>query len=387
MRILTLDGEASGAVRNKGHPFDPRNKLVSFGVYDDDGYLGSIVDRDGNPYGDILRAFNKRLDRSELLVGFNIKYDLHWMRRYGLSFEGKKVWDCQIAYFLLNAQRARYPSLDDALATYQLPQKLNAVHQYWKEDVDTDQIPVEVLLEYMEHDIKSTYAVYARQVEQIKANGLEKLMYLCCADLLMLEEMEWNGMKYNIPLSRERSQELHVEEQKLLKELNDIIGVNFINWESPDQISAILYGGEITTQHRDLVGTFKSGQKIGFPRYRIIETTHTFDRLVEPLKGTELKKEGQFKTDEPTLSQLKTTGKASELVQRILQLARIQKLTGTYYDGLPEKFATFNWEDSTIHQQLNQCVAVTGRLSCTNPNLQNPDKQVKECFITRYDNV
>jgi DNA polymerase-1 len=387
MGVLTLDGEASGAIRNKGHPFDPNNRLVSFGVFDELGYLGSIVDRDGNPYGDILRAFNKRLDRSELLVGFNIKYDLHWMRRYGLSFEGKKVWDCQIAYFLLNAQRARYPSLDDALATYQLPQKLNAVHQYWKEDVDTDQIPVEVLLEYMEHDIKSTYAVYARQVEQIKANGLEKLMYLCCADLLMLEEMEWNGMKYDVELSLERAAELRKEESELLSQLNELAGHEWINWESPDQISSILYGGKVVKSERIPNGVFKTGEKSGQPRYRILDTIYEFPRLVEPLEGTELKKEGQFKTDEPTLSQLKTEGKASLLVERILKLARIQKLTGTYYDGLPEKFATFNWEDSTIHQQLNQCVAVTGRLSCTNPNLQNPDKQVKECFITRYDNV
>lgn len=380
-----MDGEASGAIRNKGHPFDPRNKLVSFGVYDDLGYLGSIVDRDSHPYGDILRKFVARIQRADLLVGFNIKYDLHWMKRYGILFAGKKVWDCQIAYFLLNAQRAKYPALDDALAKYQLEQKLSEVHEYWKNGVDTDQIPPEVLLEYMEHDIKSTYAVYCHQVEEIRKAGLEKLMYLCCADLLVLQEMEWNGMKYDTQLSLKRADELRRKESELLSQCNEIIGCDFINWESPKQISAILYGGKIETETREPIGTYKTGLKAGQPRYRIITTTHEFPRLVEPLPGTELKNEEQFATDEPTLSQLKTTGKAAELVERILKLARLQKLIGTYYQGLVDKFAELGWEDNTIHHSLNQCVAVTGRLSSTKPNLQNNDPEVKDCFRTRYE--
>jgi DNA polymerase-1 len=355
MRILTLDGEASGAVRNKGHPFDPRNKLVSFGVYDDDGYLGGIVDRDGNPYGDILRKFVDRVARADLLVGFNIKYDLHWMKRYGIPFAGKSIYDCQIGYFLLNAQRAKYPSLDESLFGYGLEQKPAVVRDYWNHGVDTDAIPVQTLLDYMEHDIKSTYAVYCRQVEDIKKAGLTKLMTLHCADLLVLQEMEWNGMKYDVELSLERAAELRKEESELLSQLNDIAGYDWINWESPDQISSILYGGKITKERRVQVGEYKSGQKLGQP------------------------------TDEPTLSQLKTEGKASLLVERILKLARIQKLIGTYYEGLPKRFDEFGWEDNIIHHSLNQCVAVTGRLSSTKPNLQNNDKTIKDTFITRYD--
>jgi DNA polymerase I-like protein with 3'-5' exonuclease and polymerase domains len=382
---LTLDGEASGAVRNKGHPFDPRNHLVSFGVYDDDGYLGGIVERDGNPYGDILRKFVDRVARADLLVGFNIKYDLHWMKRYGIPFAGKSIYDCQIGYFLLNAQRAKYPSLDESLFGYGLEQKPAVVRDYWNHGVDTDAIPVQTLLDYMEHDIKSTYAVYCRQVEDIKKAGLTKLMTLHCADLLVLQEMEWNGMKYDVELSLERAAELRKEESELLSQLNDIAGYDWINWESPDQISSILYGGKITKERRVQVGEYKSGQKLGQPRFRVETDIVEFQRLVEPLEGTELKKEGKFATDEPTLSQLKTEGKASLLVERILKLARIQKLIGTYYEGLPKRFDEFGWEDNIIHHSLNQCVAVTGRLSSTKPNLQNNDKTIKDTFITRYD--
>lgn len=388
LKVLTIDGEASGATRNKGHPFDPRNKLVSVGYLNSNGYCGGYFDYCDQPYGDMARDIQRAIDEADILVGCNVKYDIHWLRRYGIRIPAKiKIWDVTIAHFLLAAQRHEYPSLDDILSHYGLPLKHSKIKEYWKNGIDTDQIPEAELLPYMEYDIRGTYEVYKRQTDDIENSGLSKLMWLCCADLLVLEEMEWNGMKYNKELSLEKARELRVEEASILNDLNKITGLAFINWESPAQCSAILYGGTITVDRREPQGTFKSGKRIGQPRFRIVEERHELPRLVEPLSNTQLQKEGQFKTDEPTLSALPAEGKAKDIIERVLRLSRIQKLLGTYYEGLVKKFGKYGWEDNIIHHQLNQCVAVTGRLSSSNPNLQNSDKDpdVRRGFVSRYD--
>lgn len=388
-KVLTIDGEASGATRNKGHPFDPRNRLVSVGyLVGGDVYTGGYFDHNDAPYGDMARDIQRAIDGADLLVGAAVKYDLHWLRRYGIRIPPKiKIWDVTIAHFLLAAQRHEYPSLDDILSHYGLPLKHSKIKEYWKNGVDTDAIPADELLPYMEYDIRGTYAVYERQRDDISSAGLSKLMWLCCADLFVLEEMEWNGMKYNKELSLEKAKELRVEEAGILNDLHRVTGWDFINWESPQQVSSVLYGGKIETEKREPIGVYKTGQKVGQPRFRIVTEVHEFPRLIEPLPGTQLQKEGQFKTDEPTLSQLNATGKAKDIMERVLRLARIQQLKGTYYEGLLKKFDEFGWEDNLIHHQLNQCVAVTGRLSCTKPNLQNSDKDpdVRRCFISRYE--
>lgn len=385
---LILDTENSGAQRNKGHPFDPRNKMCLVGLGSkNSGYVGYRVEHGPAPYGESLAAIQKRVSTTDLLVGCNLKYDIHWIKRYGIRLPpGIKIWDCQLAHFLITAQQQDYPSMDDIALRYGLPIKPDKMKEYWAAGIDTDQIPFEELLDYNQnHDLVVTEQIYQRQVEEIEALGLGPLFRLSCSDLLVLEEMEFNGMKYNVELSLAKAKELRGEEEGILERLWDVIGDRGINWGSGDQLSTILYGGDLTFKERIPVGTYNSGSKAGQPRYSVVRRTVRFDRLVEPLRGSELKKQGFFKTDEPTLLQLKAKGKAKRIIELVLELSRIQKLVGTYYEGIPKKFDKFGWEEGIIHHSLNQCVAVTGRLSCSNPNLQNNEKNTKECFITRWE--
>ncbi len=112
-----------------------------------------------------------------------------------------------------------------------------------------------------------------------------------------------------------------------------------------------------------------------------VTVTHQLPRLYEPLKGSEMAKEGFFSTSEDTLLKLK--GKQGPLTV-LLELSKMEKLLGTYYRGLPKLNVEMNWENGVLHGTFNQCVAQTGRLSSTKPNLQNFASELKDVFISRY---
>src|SRR5690606_31003592 len=134
--------EATGAQRNKGHPFDPRNKLCLLGLRKEGVSYPYKVEYDNDPYGEAITNCQRDISNAKLLVGINLKYDLHWIRRYGIILPEKlKVWDCQLAHFLLTAQRKDYPSMDDMAERYGLPMKPDKIKQYWENGFDTDQIP------------------------------------------------------------------------------------------------------------------------------------------------------------------------------------------------------------------------------------------------------
>ena len=389
MEALILDCEASGAVRNKGHPFDPRNKLCLIGVADA-VHMGIYdIEYTEQPYGQSLLSIQSAINEAELIVGCNLKYDLHWLRRYGIILPAKlKIWDCQYAHFILTAQRQRYPSMNDMAIRYDLPMKPEKIKEYWDNDVDTDQIPLDELTAYLEHDLSTTEAIYQRQLQELEEAGLLPLFRLCMQDTLVLEEMEWNGMKYDKKKSLERAADLRGSISEIVSRLNELSGIAGVNWESPKQVSAVLYGGTIEKKIKVQEGVYKSGLKAGQPRYRNGVESINCVQLIKPAKGTELGSDDpptQFSTEADVLRQLPAKGKGKEIITLLLELAKQYQLVGTYYEGIPQKFEEFGWEDGIIHHNLNQSVVVTGRLSSSNPNLQNQDKQVRECFITRYE--
>jgi DNA polymerase-1 len=84
------------------------------------------------------------------------------------------------------------------------------------------------------------------------------------------------------------------------------------------------------------------------------------------------------------LASLKAKGKARELIDSLLKRGSLEKLRGTYLHGLPKLIQTMDWVEDTLHGTLNQCVAITGRLSSTKPNLQNIDGNIGYLFKSRY---
>lgn len=371
MTYLVLDVETT--TFQKGNPFSRCNKLVVVGI--------------GNYLGMDKEVIQKELDSTKLLVGFNIKFDLHWLRNYELDFSRCAVWDCQLAAFLLSGQSTPYPSLNGVSSLYDLGSKLDVVlEEYWNKGIDTDQIPQEVLYEYLQQDLLLTEQVYHHQRKLFESEPqLYKLFRLQCQDLLVLQEMEYNGMLFDVVSADKQAvieEQRQLEIEKELKEGYEDIPINF---QSRDHLSCYLYGGTIVDEARMPVGIYKTGAKVGLPRYKIVEYKYELPQLIKPPKGSELKKEGYYATDEGTLRSITASKQARHKLDLILERSKSSKLIGTYYRGIPELIREMDWPDGTIYGNFNQCVATTGRLSSSRPNLQNFAGSVDKLLISRYE--
>lgn len=372
-KVVVVDTETT--IFQKGNPFSARNRLCYVGAYPEGGSLHV-----GSPA--ILPYLEREVISQATVVAFNWKFDLHHLRRAGCNLSNRRIWDAQLAHFMLSGQRERYPSLDGVLAHYGLPPKDPHIEEYyWSKGIDTPDIPQDEILSYLCTDLERTMAVYKKQREEFEQKPkLLRLFRLACQDLHVLAEMEWNGLLLDVEKAATRSKEIVEQVSGIETYLNSIYPHISINWNSGDDISSVLYGGTITREFREIAGLYKTGAKTGQPRYKIRVEEYSMPQLVTPLEGSELKKPGYFSTDESVLKQLKGQ---KLLIAALLSRASLTKELD-YYVGLPKLLEEKDWGDSTLHGQLNQCVAATGRLSASAPNQQNLSEGIKECIVSRY---
>ena len=380
MRSLIIDVETT--ISNKGNPFDRTNKLCYIGT----NYGLYPIEYSENPYKRCLDEIQNQIDDAEILVGFNIKFDLHWLRKYNLDFKRKRVWDCQLVHYILSGQTEMFPSLNKVCAYYNLESKLDVVsEEYWKNKIDTPDIPEEILQEYLAQDIKLTQQIYELQLAELETMPhLKRLVSLHNQDLVVLQDMEYNGLLYDIEKSKTKGEELEKELAKIDNWLFDFHKCPAFNPNSTDHLSSFLYGGTINLKRRIVVGIYKTGARAGQPKEGWENYSVTFQRLVNPLKGSELQKEGLYSTDENTLKSLTGTKKAKEIIETLLFRSTLEKRLSTYYQGLVSLIQDNNWEEGRIFGQLHQSATRTGRLSSSKPNLQNFDGEIKELFGSRY---
>lgn len=376
--ILCIDTEQT--TWNKGSPFDNRNfnVCISFAYRDDAGKLVS-----GTLFKEDYQKARDLFNRARKLVFFNAKYDLHWLRKLDFDYRDKRIWCCQVFEFLHGRQTRPFPSLADTSAGYGLGAKIDIVDtEYWSKGINTHEIPREVLANYATQDASLTYQIYEKQLE-IQKPHQRVLFSLSMQDLVCLADMEWNGMYYNIEKSHEKAKELETEILALQSKLSLFHAVPSFNWGSPDHLSALLYGGEIKEIVKVPDGYYKSGQKKGQLKFKNEEKTYILPRMYTPVSGSELQKDNKWSVEEQYLRRLKGD---ESLISGILKLKELQKLCSTYYEGLPKLYDAMNGTGNIIHGSFNQCVAQTGRLSSSKPNLQNLSEHAQELFETRWTN-
>ena len=218
-----------------------------------------------------------------------------------------------------------------------------------------------------------------------------KLFRIACTDLLVLQEMEWNGMLFDAKNAEERAVLLNKEIAVLEARFKELVG-NAVSITSGDHISAILYGGIIEEVIKIPSGYYKSGTRKGEVKYANHVIQHTFERLVNPLKDTltanSKKKEDAkqiWSVGEDVLKQLKGSAKAKEIISIILEHRRIYKAVSTYLVGYGDLIKEMGWENNVLHPNFNQCIVKTSRLSSSKPNGQNMGDEIKQFIISRYD--
>ena len=110
-KILVLDIEST--IKANGHPFHTDNRMCFAGLLSDSGSMLYDIEYSSNPYAEQLKEIKRKIEEADLLIGFNIKFDLHWIRRYINDISFPAVWDCQLAEFILAKQASPYPALGE----------------------------------------------------------------------------------------------------------------------------------------------------------------------------------------------------------------------------------------------------------------------------------
>jgi DNA polymerase I-like protein with 3'-5' exonuclease and polymerase domains len=381
MIVKALDLETQ--IFNKGNFADERNSVCFIGVGSN---IYEIAYSD-NPYGEALVKVQQEIYEADLLLLINAKFDLHHLTNLGVKFQHNRIWDCQLVDFMLSGQTEAYPSMNSMAEKYGLPLKDDKIAEYWKLGIDTKQIPREEITTYLQHDLQTTTEIYhiQKSLVESKSKQFQRLVSLANQDLIVLQEIEYNGLYFNEEMCKVESEKLTQEISDIRMELHDYHNIEEFNTESGDHLSCLIYGGTITIPRKVEVGVYKTGERAGEVKFGWKDYTYDLPRLFTPLPKTELKKAGYYATGEDVLRQLKSRDKASKrVVELILKLAKLEKIVGTYYNGLPKLRETMNWKPNMLHGQLNQCMARTGRLSSSRPNLQNISGEMKVVFESRF---
>ncbi|MBK7853217.1 MAG: DNA polymerase I [Bacteroidetes bacterium] len=280
-------------------------------------------------------------------IAQNLKYDLSILKRYDVELKGV-LFDTMIAHFLIRPEMRH--SMDVLAETYlnYAPVSIESlIGKKGKEQKNMRDIPVEQVAEYAAEDADVTYQLYTVFEPKLKSTGTTKLFTEVEMPLVpVLADMEAEGINIDIKALRDFSAVLETDISKIEKEIQDMAGKKF-NVSSPKQVGEVLF--------EDL---------------KIVE---------KPTKT----KTGQYSTAEDVLSKLENK---HPMVRRILDYRELVKLKNTYVDVLPD---LVNPATGRIHTSYNQVVAVTGRLSSDNPNLQNipirteRGREIRKAFIPR----
>lgn len=380
-----LDAETT--THNKGHPFDPRNKLISYTFRRSDlATCRFLYYTDPDFAGGRSEVFGT-------VVGFSIKFDCHWLYPTGLE---NPIWDCQLAEHVYTGQKAQFISLNECLERYGLKTKKDLVKEMWDAGYQTDEIPLPILQEYNEWDVIQTEKLFLIQ-QELLSDEQKRLVYLMGEDLKVLQHIEAAGFRFDCDAARlyveSSTKELQELEGHLSERLPLILHGTF-NWDSGDHLSCFLYGGTLDFDYFTSVqAVYKSGPKKGeeYTKNSWFVERVLFKQLFKPLEGTELKKTKDkvgdiirlYQTDAPTLQSLKGRKQDKQLLDLLAKRSEIKKVV-EMSESILKLFETKQWENNLVHGQYNQNVAITGRLSSSSPNMQNTPPEIDQFFISRY---
>lgn len=294
----------------------------------------------------IVNEFCPALENeNSIKVGQNIKYDLLVLQNYGIELKGK-LFDTMIAHYVLQPElRHGMDYLAEIYLKYKTIKIEELIGNRGKNQGNMRDLPPEHVYKYACEDADVTLKLKNILEKELKENGAEDLFYNVEMPLVpVLAYMERNGVRLDVEALRQTSEHLTAKMNEIEQEIYNLAGTEF-NISSPRQVGEVL-----------------------------------FDKLqiVQKAKKT---KSGQYSTSEEVLESLR--GK-HPVIEKILAYRGLKKLLSTYIDALP---LLINPETGKIHTSFNQTITSTGRLSSSNPNLQNipirdeNGKEIRKAFI------
>lgn len=294
----------------------------------------------------IVDQFKPLLENKQTLkIGQNIKYDMLVLGNYGIEVQGP-LFDTMIAHYVLQPELHHgMDYLAEVYLKYNTIKIEELIGPKGKNQKNMRDLSPSSVYKYACEDADVTLKLKSILEKELKTNGVEELFWNIEMPLVpVLAYMERNGVRIDTNALKETSTHFTARMHQIEEEVHQLAGIEF-NIASPKQVGEVL-----------------------------------FDRLkiTEKAKKT---KTGQYVTSEEVLESLR--GK-HEIVGKILEHRGLKKLLGTYIDALP---LLINPQTGHIHTSFNQTVTATGRLSSSNPNLQNipirneEGKEIRKAFI------
>ena len=432
--ITVFDIETSFQVidgKSDPSPKHPENFIVSIGINDEyfffkhSQYNGAIYKKEVQ---DIL-------NKTTLLVGHNIKFDLLWLWEAGFNYNGR-IYDTMIGEYVLGRSTKQSLKLKDCCTRRGVSQKLDTTEQYIKDGVSFENIPIRIVEEYGRQDIVATRALFKSQMKDLnlpRNKGLLKTVKMMCEFCAVLTEMENNGIKIDLNKLDEVEKEFQVEHSKLRVQIDSTIhekmGDTKINPSSPEQLSMLIYGTKVVDK-RGWINDFNIGidkytkKPKKRPRMTKLEFKKTLMMYLMPVFKTKAsqctecngkgyiqkikvngekyknlskcptcKSEGVVYTDTKERAgfgaRAQFVSDASEggfktdriTLQRLAnQTAELKEFVEkiTRYNALETYLSTFvegikkhTKSNSFLYPNFMQCITRTGRLSSRDPNFQN----------------
>ncbi len=339
-KILSLDTETTST-----NPIEAELVGLSFAVKEHEAFYVPVP-ANRNKAQKVVDIFRPVYEEESILkVGQNLKYDLEVLRNYGITLKGK-MWDTMIAHYLIQPElRHNMDYMAEIYLDYQTIHIDELIGPKGKNQRSMRDLPPEKVYEYAAEDADITLQLKNKLEPELKKYECEDLFYNLEMPLMpVLADMEMNGVCLDTESLKETSGILTRRILELEQRIYELAGQQF-NIASPKQVGDILFSQM---------------------------------KIVEKPKKT---KTGQFVTSEEVLQTLK--GK-HEIVADILEHRGLKKLLGTYIDALPK---LINPRTGHIHTSFNQTVTATGRLSSSDPNLQNipvrgeDGKEIRKAFV------
>lgn len=298
----------------------------------------------------IVEDFREILENEKIeKIAQNLKYDMLILQNYGVEVRGP-LYDTMLAHYLIEPdKRHNMDALANAYLNYE-PVAIEAlIGKKGPKQLTMRDVAIEKLVEYAAEDADITLQLKHKLQPLLVENQAEKLFKGVEVPLVpVLAAMEREGVRVDTNVLSEMSGVLEIDMKQVEQEIFGLAGEEF-NIGSPKQLGVILF------------------EKM---------------KLVKNPKKTAT---GQYATGEDILSDLESE---HEIARKILDYRELQKLKSTYVDALPQ---LINPSTGRIHTSFNQAVAATGRLSSTNPNLQNipirtpRGREIRKAFIPRNE--
>ena len=339
-KILSLDTETTGT-----EPMDAELVGMSFSIAENEAFYVPVP-ADQEESLKIVNEFRPVFENeNSLKVGQNIKYDMIVLQNYGVQVKGP-LFDTMIAHYVLQPElRHGMDYLAEIYLRYQTIHIDELIGPKGKNQKNMRDLAPKDVYRYACEDADVTLKLKNVLEKELKENDAERLFYDIEMPLVpVLVNIERNGVLLDTEALKQSSAHFTAQMENIEKEIYELAGETF-NIASPKQVGEVLF------------------DKL---------------RIVEKAKKT---KTGQYVTSEEVLESLRHK---HPVVEKILEHRGLKKLLGTYIDALPQ---LINPRTGRVHTSFNQTVTATGRLSSSNPNLQNipirdeNGKEIRKAFI------